>query len=191
MPGALTQKQILRNEVLSKRDALTLDFREKAASKIAANYAADLEIKNDQIVSGFWPIRSEIDPRPLLKIFRKQGLLICLPVIINKTEIIFRRWQHDHELVPCGFGTRAPDEKAATLYPDVMLMPLAAFDRRGHRLGYGAGYYDRYIANLHKQGHFPQLIGFAFSCQEVESVPDEPHDVPLEKIITENGLRFF
>ncbi|MBB6261313.1 5-formyltetrahydrofolate cyclo-ligase [Paenochrobactrum gallinarii] len=191
MPSSLTEKQILRNAVLAKRDALTPDFRDKAARTIAENYADDLNIQSGQVVSGFWPIRSEIDPRPVLNMFRERGALICLPVILNKTQICFRFWQEDQALVPCGFGTMAPDQTAPTLRPDVMLMPLAGFDKSGHRLGYGAGYYDRYISNLHNQGHFPELIGFAFSCQELPSVPDEQHDVPLEKIVTENGLRFF
>ncbi|MFK4825320.1 5-formyltetrahydrofolate cyclo-ligase [Paenochrobactrum sp. BZR 588] len=191
MPSSLTEKQVLRNLSLAKRDALTPDFREKAAQKISENYAADLNIKSGQVISGFWPIRSEIDPRPLLKNLRQQGALICLPVILDKSNICFRLWQEEQALVPCGFGTMAPDENAPTIRPDMMLMPLAGFDKHGHRIGYGAGYYDRYIANLHKSDHFPQLIGLAFACQELESVPDEPHDVPLEKIVTENGLRFF
>jgi 5-formyltetrahydrofolate cyclo-ligase len=191
VPNPSSEKQQLRIQSLQKRDGLSKDFRDEAAIIIAHNYAGDLNIKSGQVVSGFWPIRSEIDPRPLLKILRDQGALICLPIILDKTRISFRLWQEDKDLIPCGFGTMAPDENAPTLRPDVMLMPLAGFDQRGHRLGYGAGYYDRYISNLHATNHFPELIGFAFACQELESVPDEPHDVPLQKIMTENGLRFF
>ncbi len=72
-----------------------------------------------------------------------------------------------------------------------MLVPLAAFDARGHRIGYGAGYYDRAIARLPDKGHAPRLIGVAFDCQEVELVPDEPHDVVIPEILTESGLRRF
>ncbi|WP_343806107.1 5-formyltetrahydrofolate cyclo-ligase [Paenochrobactrum glaciei] len=191
MPNSLTEKQRLRNAVLAKRDALTPDFRDKAARTIAENYADELNIQSGQIVSGFWPIRSEIDPRPLLHSLRERGALICLPVILNKTQICFRLWQENQALIPCGFGTMAPDKTAPILRPDVMLIPLAGFDSQGHRLGYGAGYYDRYISSLHATNHFPELIGFAYTCQELPCVPDEPHDVPLEKIVTENGLRFF
>lgn len=191
LPNHLTEKQTLRKSCLMKRDQLPQSFREEAAHKIAENYAADLNIKSGQVVSGFWPIRSEIDPRPLLQVLRSKGALICLPVILDKSRIIFRLWQDDAELQNCGFGTMAPDKNAPTVHPDIMLIPLAGFDSRGHRLGYGAGYYDRYISNLHKSKHFPTLIGMCFACQELPSVPDEPHDVPLEKILTENGLRFF
>jgi len=77
------------------------------------------------------------------------------------------------------------------LDPDIMLVPLAAFDRRGHRIGYGAGHYDRAIARLHGEGRRPRLIGIAFDCQEVAQVPDEEHDVVIAEILTESGLRRF
>ncbi|MGU3576956.1 5-formyltetrahydrofolate cyclo-ligase [Brucellaceae bacterium C25G] len=191
VPSQLTEKQKLRQQILIKRDELLPSFREQASQTIAKTYADQLNIENGQMVSGFWPIRSEIDPRPLLDVLRDKGASICLPVILDKTRITFRLWQKNTSLVSCGFGTMAPDEHAPTVTPDIMLMPLAGFDQRGHRLGYGAGYYDRYIKSLHAKNHFPALIGLCFACQEVSSVPDEPHDVPLEKILTENGLRFF
>jgi 5-formyltetrahydrofolate cyclo-ligase len=74
------------------------------------------------------------------------------------------------------------------LDPNVMLVPLAAFDARGHRLGYGAGHYDRAIARLQERGLRPRLVGIAFDSQRVDRVPDEPHDVPLDAILTETGL---
>jgi 5-formyltetrahydrofolate cyclo-ligase len=90
-----------------------------------------------------------------------------------------------------GFGTIGPHETAETLEPAIMLVPLAAFDARGHRIGYGAGYYDRAIERLKNNGHAPRLIGIAFDCQQVELVPDEPHDVVIPEILTESGLRRF
>src|SRR5690606_3324712 len=95
------------------------------------------------------------------------------------------------DLVATGFGTSGPGPEACVLDPDIMLVPLAAFDWRGHRLGYGAGHYDRAIARLHAADRRPHLIGVAFDCQEVEGVPDEPHDVMLAEILTESGLRRF
>lgn len=174
-----------------KRDQLPQDFREKVAQTIAENYADDLNIQNGQVVSGFWPIRSEIDPRPLLQALRTKGALICLPVILDKTRIIFRLWNENDPPQPGGFGTMAPTENASILRPDLMLIPLAGFDARGHRLGYGAGYYDRYITGLYAEKHFPELVGLCFACQELAYVPNEPHDIPLQKVLTENGLRFF
>jgi 5-formyltetrahydrofolate cyclo-ligase len=90
-----------------------------------------------------------------------------------------------------GFGTYGPGPEAEELSPALMLVPLAAFDGRGHRIGYGAGYYDRAIDRLRRDGHAPHLTGIAFDCQEVERVPDQPHDVILPQILTESGLRRF
>jgi 5-formyltetrahydrofolate cyclo-ligase len=90
-----------------------------------------------------------------------------------------------------GFGTSGPGRDAAVLDPQLMLVPLAAFDAAGNRIGYGAGHYDRAIARLHARGMFPRLIGLAFDCQRVETVPAEPHDAPLGEILTESGLRQF
>jgi len=94
-------------------------------------------------------------------------------------------------MVEMGFGTVGPHEEAAVLDPTMMLVPLAAFDARGHRIGYGAGYYDRAIAKLAAKGITPRLIGIAFDCQEVERVPEEDHDVIISEILTESGLRRF
>ena len=93
------------------------------------------------------------------------------------------------ELVGMGFGTAGPGPQAEVLDPALMLVPLAAFDARGHRIGYGAGYYDRAIENLRWRGFEPRLVGIAFDCQEVGLVPDEPHDVVIPEILTETGLR--
>ncbi|HEY4191825.1 MAG TPA: 5-formyltetrahydrofolate cyclo-ligase, partial [Mesorhizobium sp.] len=84
-----------------------------------------------------------------------------------------------------------PHEEAKLLDPQIMLVPLAAFDARGHRIGYGGGYYDRAIERLAKAGKRPRLIGIAFDCQQVEKVPEEPHDAVLAEILTESGLRRF
>ena len=94
-------------------------------------------------------------------------------------------------IVKTGFGTTGPGPEAAVLDPDILLVPLSAFDRNGHRIGYGAGHYDRAIDRLKAKGCTPTLIGIAFDCQEVASVPAEPHDVPLDGILTESGLRMF
>ena len=104
---------------------------------------------------------------------------------------MFRELHRGAALVDMGFGTAGPGPEAGVVEPSLMLVPLAAFDARGHRIGYGAGYYDRAIARLQSNGHAPRLVGIAFDCQEVERVPDEPHDVVVPEILTERGLRRF
>ena len=111
--------------------------------------------------------------------------------ILDKTTIEFRELVRGAPLIDMGFGTVGPGPEAAVLDPVLMLMPLAAFDSQGNRIGYGAGYYDRAIARLKAKGITPRLVAIAFNCQEVEAVPAEPHDVPLDALLTESGLRRF
>ncbi len=184
-------KKNLRIEALARRDALTTEARIEASMRIADIGLASFYPGPGAIVSGFWPIRSEVDLRPLLFGLRERGAQLCLPVIIDKKTILFRELVRGAPMIETGFGTAGPPEDAAVLDPTFMLVPLAAFDARGHRIGYGAGYYDRAIAHLEDKGVNPRLIGVAFDCQEVEIVPDEPHDMPLEAILTESGLRSF
>ena len=183
-------KKMLRTETLKRRDALSPDYRSHAALGMAG-LVSDLGIARGTVVSGFWPMRTEVDVHPLMSALAEDGARICLPAILDKTTIVFRQYFPDAEMIDMGFGTMGPPETAAVLDPTVMLVPLVAFDGRGHRIGYGAGYYDRAIASLHAKGILPRLIGVAFDCQEVAFVPDEPHDVRLAEMLTESGLRAF
>lgn len=183
-------KKQLRLETLARRDALSPEWRIEASSRMAGA-AAGIQIEPGTIISGFWPMRSEVDVRPLMFALREKGARLCLPAILDKTTIVFRELLRGAEMVEMGYGTTGPAEDATVLDPALMLIPLAAFDRRGHRIGYGAGYYDRAIARLHAIGMKPRLIGIAFDCQEVDFVPDEPHDVIVSEILTESGLRKF
>lgn len=135
------------------------------------------------VVSGFWPIGDEIDIRPLLAALDARGHAICLPETPKRgVPLIFRRWRPGEALVPGRFGTSHPTGDAVA--PDFVLVPLLAFDRRGHRLGYGAGYYDRTLAAL--PGAF--RLGCAYASQEVDEVPAGPHDARLDAVATELGL---
>ena len=183
-------KKALRTDALARRDALDPQWRIDAALRIC-DAAPALPVAPGTVVSGFWPMRSEIDIRPLMFALRERGARLCLPAIIDRTTIVFRELVRGSPMVDMGFGTVGPGPEAAELQPDLMLMPLAAFDARGHRIGYGGGYYDRAIARLHAQGRTPTLVGVAFDCQAVERVPDEPHDVVLGAVLTESGLRTF
>jgi 5-formyltetrahydrofolate cyclo-ligase len=183
-------KKHLRLEALGRRDTLDPVWRIEASIGMAA-HASEIDLAHGPVVSGFLPIRSEADLRPLMAALADRGAKLCLPVVLDRETIVFRELVRGAEMVSTGFGTSGPGPDAAVLDPDIMLVPLAAFDRRGHRLGYGAGHYDRAIARLHERGRRPHLIGVAFDCQEVERVPDEPHDVVLNEMLTESGLRRF
>lgn len=184
-------KRELRREALARRDALDPSFRIEAALEMTEFARNSIEIEPGAVASGFWPMRSEVDVRPMMFALRENGARLCLPAILDKTTMIFRELVRGAALVDMGFGTAGPGDEAEALDPSIMLVPLAAFDTRGHRIGYGAGYYDRAISRLTDAGHAPRLIGVAFDCQEVPTVPDEPHDVIIPEILTESGLRRF
>lgn len=183
-------KKALRAEALARRDGLDPVWRAEIALRIA-NIAGALVEEPGTVVSGFWPMRSEVDVRPLMAALRDLGAVLCLPAIIDRTTIVFRELVRGAPLVDMGFGTMGPGEEARLLEPSVMLVPLAAFDSRGHRIGYGGGYYDRAISKLRAKGHTPRLVGVAFDCQEVEHVPEEVHDIVIPEMLTESGLRSF
>jgi 5-formyltetrahydrofolate cyclo-ligase len=191
MTDRRTLKRALRREALGRRDALDPFWRVEASLEMAETAEEHIDFVPGSVVSGFWPMRSEVDVRPLMFALREKGARLCLPAILDKQTIVFRELVHGAAMVEMGFGTAGPSEEAEVLDPSIMLIPLAAFDSRGHRLGYGAGYYDRAIARLQENGHAPRLIGVAFNCQEVPEVPEEWHDVIIPEILTESGLRRF
>lgn len=175
----------LRRAALTRRDALDPAHRAEASLRIAEHALPLVLERKPRVASGYWPIRSEADPRPLLDAVRVAGIAVALPVLLDATVLRFRQWQADASLQSAGFGTLGPGPDAPEVTPDVVLLPLAAFDRTGHRIGYGKGHYDRAIAWLTASARHPLLIGLAFANQEVESVPAEPHDVALDAIVTE------
>ncbi|WP_425646018.1 5-formyltetrahydrofolate cyclo-ligase [Agrobacterium leguminum] len=191
MPGDIAEKARLRGERLAARDALTLAERQQKSQSITAHGASGIPFAPGTVISGFMPIRSEADTRPLMEALRTRGGRLVLPVVLDRETIVFRAFETDTPLVKTGFGTTGPGEDAEVLDPDILLVPLSVFDGKGQRVGYGAGHYDRAIARLHARGRQPVLIGVAFDCQEVPSVPAEPHDVSLHAILTESGLRWF
>jgi len=192
-------KKQQRQQALARRDAMTPPQRAQASQRLVA-YADAIEhfLKNEQLknktFSGFWPIRSEIDPRPLMFALAEGGKKLALPALIGKgrdRQMIFRAFKPDDELIAMGFDTFGPREEASRLDPDLILLPLAAFDKTGNRIGYGGGFYDRTLANMYQRGLRPKLVGLGFNCQEVDSIDAEPHDIRLEAILTESGLQLF
>lgn len=178
-------KAALRAEALSRRAALDPTERIEASLAIA-EYADDLPFPPGAVVSAFLPIRDEIDPRPLMDRLRQAGHPLCLPAIVEG-RLVFRAFSRETALVRAGFGTVEPGPEAPVIAPEAMLVPLAAFDRTGHRIGYGKGYYDCAIQALRQSGA-PVCVGVAFSVQEVDGIPAEDHDQPLAFVLTEKGL---
>ena len=182
-------KQRLRRDALARRDAVPETARIEAALALA-DHADALDTEPGAVVAAYWPIRSEIDPRPLLFALNERGCRMALPTMVDDA-IRFRELTRTSDLVPAGLGTHAPGEGAPELVPDLILLPLAAFDAAGNRIGYGRGHYDRAVAGLRASGHAPRLVGLALSVQEIDAVPAEPHDAPLDAVLLPGGLRTF
>jgi 5-formyltetrahydrofolate cyclo-ligase len=179
-----TQKAELRAAALAKRDALSGAQRAAAAQAIAAR-GLPVAIGPGTVVSGYSPIRSELDPIPLMRALAARGARLALPVIAARDRpLSFRAWSSDDRLARGPFGILEPLPEATELIPDIVLVPLAAFDRLGHRIGYGAGHYDRSLAAL-RAARDIVAIGMAFAAQEIEAVPALPHDVALDYVLTE------
>jgi 5-formyltetrahydrofolate cyclo-ligase len=177
-------KPTLRASALAERDALSAEKRAAAAEIIAAR-GLPFAITRGVIVAGYAPIRSEIDPTPLMRKLAAQGARLALPVIAARdAPLTFRAWSPGDELRRGPLGILEPQSEAAQIIPELLLVPLAAFDRCGHRIGYGAGHYDRTFAQL-RRSKAVTAVGVAFAVQEINAVPALPHDVALDYVLTE------
>ena len=191
---APAEKAAIRTEVLQRRAAVPL-FARSALSKSLTRHGVDLVRRTSAhrtlVAAVFLSIRGEADTDPLIEALVTAGVTVALPVTVERARpLLFRAWRPGEGLEAGHYGIRVPLASAREVSPDVLFVPLAAYDRRGFRLGYGAGYYDSSLEALRRQKTVV-AVGVAFSIQEVESVPTEPHDQRLDAVITEHGLMTF
>ena len=187
MLRAADAKQVLRATLLDHRKGLA------AAHPDAGNTAASLappELYGFKCAAGYHPIRAEIDPAPLMRALAARGVALCLPSARPGQALDFRHWSPGDPLSRGRYGIEEPHEDSLSATPDLIIVPLAAFDPAGHRLGYGAGHFDRTLAALRLSGTVFAL-GLAYAEQEVAAVPFEPHDQKLDAVLTEKGYRPF
>ncbi|MEJ2376232.1 MAG: 5-formyltetrahydrofolate cyclo-ligase [Pseudolabrys sp.] len=177
-------KEALRAEALARRDALPAEMRAAAAEGIAKR-GLPFDVKPGAVVSGFMAMRSEINPLPLMRRLAAEGAKLALPVIKGRGHpLIMRAYKFGDGLVRGQWGIREPTPQAPEVAPDIVLVPLAAFDRAGQRIGYGAGYYDMTIHSLRARKEVT-AIGLAFAAQEIDAVPATPRDERLDFVLTE------
>lgn len=187
--GIEDAKAALRAAAHRKRAAIHSNVRDEAARAAAQHFFDHVALAPSEIVAAYWPIRDELDCKPVITRLVDTGQPVCLPIVLgDDMPLELRLWEEGTPLFPSGFGTLAPAETAPIVEPDVILMPLLGFDKHGTRLGYGGGYYDRTLAMLTKP---PRLIGYCYAAQEIDHIPREPHDVPLDAAITEAGFMSF
>jgi len=159
-----------------------------AATALARHGMVVLGERGFQTIAGYWPMRSEVDLRPLLAALADAGRDVALPAVLGPGRPLeFRRWRPGGALAPGRFGTAQPPPEAGIIEPDVLLVPLLAFDARHYRLGYGAGFYDRTLAALRARKRV-LVLGVAYSAQRVDEVPADSWDEPLDLVLTEHGI---
>jgi 5-formyltetrahydrofolate cyclo-ligase len=178
----------LRREARARRDKLAAVLPGHA--KALAGFASRLPVSAGTIVGGYTALPGEADPHLLLAALHAKGVALALPRVAAKdAALVFHRWAPGESLQAGAYGVLQPSETAEIVSPSLLLVPLLAYDSKGYRLGYGGGYYDRTLEILKPKGVV--AIGVAFANQEIPSVPREAHDVPLDRILTESGLRRF
>jgi 5-formyltetrahydrofolate cyclo-ligase len=185
-PSLYRLKAALRSTALARQEALPPDQRQAAGLAIAER-GLPIEVAPGTVVSGFSPMKSEISPLPLLRRLAEAGASLALPAVTGRGQpLVMRAWSFGAPLVSGVWGIREPPADAPELYPDILIVPLLAFDRRGYRLGYGGGYYDRTIARLRTMKPVT-AVGIAFAAQQIDEVPTSPRDERLDLVLTEGG----
>lgn len=181
------EKQGQRREAMARRDAA----QDAARSAMAAQLlGAFLTPHRGRPLAGYLPIKSEIDPRPAMEKMAGFGP-VGIPVMTGKGEALsFHEWLPDAPLVEHEFGTKIP-AKGALMVPEVLIVPLVAFDRKGRRLGYGGGFYDRSLEILRRTHRDLFVVGFAYAAQEAKRLPVDVYDQPLDAIVTEAEVLTF
>jgi 5-formyltetrahydrofolate cyclo-ligase len=184
----IAAKAELRIAARADRDTLATP---DAADAVAQHVLASGLILPGAKVSAYLAMGSELDPAPTIAALAARGHAALMPVVTGRGQpLLFRHWRPGDRLVKGPLGTRTPHPDALEDDPDVLLVPLLAFDAAGYRLGYGGGYYDRTLRSLRGRRKII-AIGLAYTGQEVTSVPHEAYDERLDAVATELGLRMF
>ena len=177
--------ELRRDAAAAREEAYRLNPTAGAALRV--HFDEVIAVQPGAAVSGYWPLEGELDIRPILRHLHDLGHDIGLPVVIGKNQpLMFRRWNPGAELVKGRFNVHTPPPEAPEVIPQVLLVPLLAFDPDGYRLGYGGGFYDRTLEKLRSLAH-ALAIGVAYAAQEVPFVPRGPFDQPLDWIVTERA----
>ena len=189
-PRLAAAKATLRLDARARRKALMVEHPE--ADWLAADHAGAMLTATGQtrvgVVALYKALGAELDPRPLGEALRKAGWSLALPAVeAPDAPLVFRAWSPGEPLAKDLTGLAAPLPSAPLVRPDLVIVPLLAFDGRGDRLGQGGGHYDRTLAALRGEPSPPAFVGLAYSGQERGDLPREPHDQPLDGILTEAG----
>lgn len=192
MASPVFSKQALRDQAFAKRFAIPPAEQEQAALAMRDLFLKSVYIPKGASISAYMPIKAEMDPLPLIDVLIERGYTILMPrVVPDHTVLEFRTWNRSTPMIRSLYGIEEPDPSRSTvMIPDIFLMPLLAFDKQGHRLGYGSGYYDQTFGQIRGKIPFTN-IGLAYEQQLYSAVPFEGHDYPLDMCLTEKNVYSF
>ena len=183
-------KALLRRQALARRKEAAPVVRSRLTERLVDEGLRLARLWRPAVVSAFHPIRDEPDILALLAALAGDGYATALPVVVGRgAHLTFRLWRPGEPTLLGGMGIPEPLESARAVEPDLLFVPLACFDRRGHRIGYGAGYYDRTLALLRATKRI-HAVGVAYGVCEVAAVPYEAHDQSLDAVVTEHETIF-
>jgi 5-formyltetrahydrofolate cyclo-ligase len=186
--SAPSSKAALRQIALARRQSVDEATREAFATRLALEGVKLARSAIVRTVAAYWPLRDEPDVRHLLAALDYHEFSVALPVVVAKDQpLVFRKWTPRDLLLEGPFGIMEPSSRLPEILPDIVFVPLAAFDRRGHRIGFGAGFYDRTLKQLRSVKTI-LAVGVAFNVQEVDAIPEDPHDEPLDFVMTETDF---
>ena len=186
------EKRALRRRAAAGREQLHRRAGASASHDALANFRKHIDLASHPVLSAYLPVRAEFDVMPILHHAHAQGCSTCLPVVLGRGRpLSFRRWAPGEPLVDGTFGIAVPSPEAELLDPDILLVPMLAFDDDGYRLGYGGGFYDRTLALRRALRPASLAVGVAFAGQRIDRVPRGADDERLDWMVTEEGARRF
>lgn len=178
-------RSALRKELIARREAASATERERWSAQIAAHIDRLVPDARGRMVGFCWPYKSEHDERPIVLRMLAQGARSALPVVVApSTPLVFREWSPGCAMEDGAHGIPVPAASAPPVAPDLVLLPMNGFDREGFRLGYGSGFFDRTLASLERR---PVVIGIGFELGRVDTIRPQPHDIPMDYVVTEAG----
>lgn len=189
--GLITEKRKLREAMQARRAQLPHPAMLSASESVARHFADHPILAFAKSFAGYMPMRSEVDVKHVFEIMARFDKQTALPRMTEQKTLQFRRWRIGDALVRHALGVQEPAPNSVAMIPEIILVPLLAFDGEGYRLGYGGGYYDRTMEAMRRFEHPPQFIGVAYSMQEVDQVPSSDGDQRLDGILTELGVSMF
>lgn len=179
-----------RSRLLAERRQLSVAERQAIGAALAGHLRQVVEERfggaRGMVFSAYWPIKGEADLRPLMAELHAAGVTVALPLVETRAApLTFRRWTPETRMVRGDWNIPVPPPDAAALTPDITLAPLVGWTAEGYRLGYGGGYFDRTLAALDPK---PFVIGIGFKTAQLSTIYPQPHDIPLDLIVTEDGV---